>query len=230
MLTAKGAFMKPLFEDKHIIVVEKPQNLPTQRDKRGGLNLYDQVKDYLEFGCGIDDPYLGLIHRLDRHTGGLVVFAKTPNATRTLNELFASRCVIKRYIARVEGHVTEDIKGLTHQILYDSSVNVSKIVDESAIGTKTAILDYEVKRHYKLADGSLCDLCVTLHTGRKHQIRAQLAHIGHPILGDEKYGAKQSKAYGLSIALWSSELIFSAFGINYHFTSQPPNLGIWKIK
>ncbi len=222
--------MNPLFEDKHIIVVEKPQNLPTQRDKRGGINLYDQVKDYLEFGCGIENPYLGLIHRLDRHTGGLVVFAKTQNATRTLNDLFASRCVIKRYTARVEGYVSEDIKGLTHQILYDESVNLSKIVDASAIGTKLAILDCELKNHYKLAEGSLCDLLVTLHTGRKHQIRAQLSHIGHPILGDEKYGAKMAQAYGMSIALWSSELIFSAFGMNYHFTSQPPNVGIWKIK
>lgn len=224
-----GVIMKVIFEDKHILVVEKPQNIPIQRDRKGSVNLLDQALDYLEFSCGIDSPYLGLVHRLDRHTGGIVVFAKHLQATRTLSELFASHMVNKQYLARVEGEVKSNHSKLTHYLLPDPSKNSVSAVPRGVKGAKEAILDITVTSVYHLAEGDLSDVIIKLHTGRQHQIRVQLSAIGHPILGDEKYGASWSSAYRNSMTLWSTSLSFNAFGIKYEFHSTPPFEGNWKI-
>ena len=221
--------MKVIFEDKHILVLEKPQNIPVQRDRSGGKNLLDQGLDYLEFSCGIPNPYLGLVHRLDRHTGGIVVFAKHLQATRTLSALFASHLVTKKYVARVEGDVKSNYTKLTHYLLADSKQNCVTVVPPETEGAKKAILDLTVTSVYHLAEGDLSDVTITLHTGRQHQIRVQLAAIGHPILGDAKYGSTWKDTAKDSMALWSTELSFDVFGVKYHFHSSPPFEGNWKI-
>ncbi len=221
--------MKVIFEDKHILVLEKPQNLPIQRDRSGSKNLLDQALDYLEFSCGKADPYLGLVHRLDRHTGGLVVFAKHLQATRTLSALFASHMVNKKYIARVEGEVKKNYTNLKHYLLTDANQNSVKVVNRNITGAKEALLDLTVVSVYHLAEGDLSDVSITLHTGRQHQIRVQLSAIGHPILGDEKYGSIWERTYKNSMTLWSTDLSFKAFGIKYEFHSMPPLEGNWKI-
>jgi len=222
--------MKILFEDKHIIAVEKPQNCPIQRDQTRQRCLMDMVIDYFEFECGISNPYIGLVHRLDRHTGGVVVFAKTEQATRTLNSIFVSHFITKRYLARVEGRPVEGKALLIDYLTVDSKLNKTKIDAYTNPSAKKAKLSYVITQVYETEQGILSDLSINLFTGRQHQIRAQMANLGHPVLGDEKYGSKWPNTAHVSMALWATELKFDTFGKHYHFESMPPESGIWLIK
>jgi len=222
--------MKIIHEDKHIVVVEKPQNCPVQRDQTKQRCLMEMVTDYYEFSKGIDNPYLGLVHRLDRHTGGIVVFARTEQATRTLSALFASHALSKRYTALVEGKLEEGRGVLVDYLLTDPKVNKTEIVSKNTDNAKMAKLNYLVTDVFETNEGTITELSIKLFTGRQHQIRAQFSHLGHPIVADVKYGSKWPNAMHTSMALWATELKFSAFGTNYHFNSSPPITGIWAIK
>ena len=222
--------MKILFENTQMVVVEKDQNMPVQRDRHSHTSLLEEVKDYYEFAKGVENPYVALVHRLDRHTGGVVVFARTPRAARTLSALFAEHTVEKYYTALVLGPVKPEKGTLLHYLKSDADENFTTICDASDPEAKQAKLSYEVVKTYETALGLVCQLNIQLFTGRQHQIRAQLAHIGHPILGDEKYGSTIPNAKTTSMALWSHELRFKAFGKSYKFTSTPPEKGLWALK
>lgn len=217
--------IKVIYEDNHIIVVEKPPNIASCGDKTNDISLMDYIKQYLkEKYKKPGDVYLGLIHRLDRPVGGVMVYAKTSKGAARLSEQVRNGEIKKTYLAVVLGHV--ESSGTIENYLYkDERNNISRVVDENKKNAKFAKLDYEVVNYIKEEDISL--LKVNLHTGRHHQIRVQLASIGHSIYGDHKYG----KANGKQIALWAHKLTIKnpISKEEMTFESIPEAIGIWNI-
>ncbi len=193
-----------LYEDNHLIAVNKLSGELTQGDKTGDVILPDLIKDYI--AKKYDKPgavYLGVIHRLDRPTSGIVVFARTSKALTRMNKLFAERETDKTYWAMVEGKPTAKSGKLIHYLVRNPKQNKSYAHDHEVPNSKKAILSFKV---LKMMDNySLLE--VKLETGRHHQIRAQLSKIGCTIKGDLKYGAKRSNKNG-SIHLHSRSLSF----------------------
>ncbi len=194
--------LKILFEDNHIIVVEKKPNIPSQEDKTEDIDMLSLVKQYIkEKYQKPGNVYLGLVHRLDRPVGGVMIFAKTSKAASRLSNQVREKVFKKKYLAVVDGKV-EPQKGVLENYLYkDERHNTSKVVNKDKKNAKLAKLDYEVLKYNEVKNLSL--LKINLHTGRHHQIRVQLANFGHSIFGDQKYGTRGN---GKQIALWAYEL------------------------
>lgn len=202
--------LKILYEDNHIIVVVKPAGIPVQQDKTSDLDMLTIIKAYLKEKYNKPgNVYLGLVHRLDRMVGGVMVFAKTSKAASRISEYIRQKNVKKRYLAIVNGKM--DITGekieLRNYLIKNERLNMSRVVDKSVKGSKESILEYKVLKTFKYnnKDYSLVD--IDLHTGRHHQIRVQFANIGHPLYGDIKYGNKINKV-GQNLALFSYYLSF----------------------
>lgn len=175
-----------LHEDNHVIAVFKPAGLLTQGDSSGDVSLLELTKAYLkEKYRKSGNVFLGLVHRLDRPASGVVVFGRTSKAASRLSEQFRSRSVEKKYLAWVEGSPTRASGTLNHHLLEGEKRVLA--FDEPREGTKPARLDYR-----SVAEkGGITLLEIELHTGRKHQIRAQLSAMGTPILGDTRYGGQK---------------------------------------
>ena len=202
--------LKILYEDNHIIVVVKKPGIPTQEDKTGDKDMLTIVKEYIKVKYNKPgNVYLGLVHRLDRMVGGVMVFAKTSKAASRISEYIRQKNVKKRYLAVVNGTlpVTDKKVELRNYLVKNERLNMSRVVDSTTKGSKEAILEYKVLKNftYNGKDYSLVD--IDLHTGRHHQIRLQFAHIGHPLYGDIKYGQKVNKV-GQNLALFSYYLSF----------------------
>lgn len=193
-----------LYEDNHLLIVEKPRNMLVQEDISGDLDLLNAAKAYLVKKYNKPgDAFLALVHRLDRPVGGVILFAKTSKgASRISHELRLNR-FDRRYLTVVRGTPEEKIGKLTDYLLKDERKNKTAVVHPSTKNAKKAILRYEVLDVNPAEDLSL--LSVELETGRSHQIRIQLAEMGHPIYGDQKYGQKENQV-GQQIALWASEI------------------------
>ena len=196
--------MKVLYEDNHIIVVNKESGEIVQGDKTGDTPLSDCVKDYLKRKYQKPgNVFLGVVHRLDRPVSGLVVFAKTSKALSRLNEMFRKGEVHKTYWAIVKNAPKEPSGRLTHWICRNEKQNKSYAYNSEVSGSKKAVLDYRL-----LASGDNYHILeVRLLTGRHHQIRCQLSAMGSPIRGDLKYGAQRSNPDG-SISLLSRHVEF----------------------
>lgn len=194
--------LKVLYEDNHIIVVRKDPNIPSQADKTGDIDMLSIIKEYLKEKYNKPgNVYLGLVHRLDRPVGGVMVFAKTSKAASRLSNQVREKTFKKKYLAVVDGKF-DSTKGTLEDYLYkDERNNMSKVVKPEKKNAKLAKLDYEVLAYNEIKNLSLVK--VNLHTGRHHQIRVQLAHEGHSIFGDQKYGTRGA---GKQIALWAYEL------------------------
>lgn len=194
--------LKVIFEDNHIIVVEKQPNIPSQADKTEDIDMLTIVKDYIKKKYNkTGNVYLGLVHRLDRPVGGVMIFAKTSKAAGRLSDEVREKVFKKKYLAVVDGKI-ESKQGTLEDYLYkDERNNISKVVTKDNKNSKLAKLDYEVITYNEIKDLSL--LKINLHTGRHHQIRVQLANVGHSIFGDQKYG---TRGKGKQIALWAYEL------------------------
>ena len=190
-----------IFEDNHLLVVIKPQNIPVQEDESKDDDMLRKLKRYLvEKYNKPGDAYVGLVHRLDRPTGGVMVFAKTSKAAGRLCEQIKTDEFEKTYLAVVSGKPRLDRARLVNFLKKDERNNVVKICPEFENGTKKAELDYQV-----LASNDKYSLVkVNLITGRSHQIRVQMAGINCPIVGDVKYG-KEEKAK-TNMALWATSL------------------------
>ena len=202
--------LKILYEDNHIIVVIKPVGVPVQADKTGDIDMLTIIKGYLKEKYNKPGQvYLGLLHRLDRMVGGVMVFAKTSKAASRISEYIRQKNVKKRYLAIVNGvlPVSGDKIKLENYLYKNERTNMSFVVDSSKKGSKEAVLEYSVLKNikYKGRDYSLVD--IDLHTGRHHQIRVQFANISHSLYGDVKYGQKINKV-GQNLALWSYYLSF----------------------
>ena len=194
--------MKILYEDNHILAVDKPAGMLTQPTDLESESLESLAKAWIkEKYQKPGNVFLGVVHRLDRPVSGIVLFAKTSKALSRLNEALRERKFKKTYCALVEGKVTKDQDTLEHYLRHDDyAASVSSKKDPEA---KLARLHYEVLTRFEKSTL----LKVDLETGRYHQIRAQLSAAGHPIVGDDKYGSRQA-AGGGGIALHHSHLQF----------------------
>ena len=196
--------MKVLYEDNQIIVVEKEPNIPSQQDKTEDLDMLTLVKQYIKEKYNKPgEVYLGLVHRLDRPVGGVMVFARTSKAASRLSEQVRNKTFKKKYLAVVDGKF-DNIVGTLEDYLYkDERNNISKVVDKNKKNAKYAKLDYEVLDYDEKRDLSLVK--INLHTGRHHQIRVQFANFNHSLYGDQKYGKRGKQK---QIRLWAYELEF----------------------
>ncbi len=191
-----------IYEDNHVIVVIKPQNIPSQSDSSKDPDLLSVIKEYLKVTYNKPgNAFAGLVHRLDRPTGGVMVFAKTGKAASRLSEQIREGNIEKHYLAVCCGCPLDRRGRLSNYLLKDEINNKVTIVPAKWENAKMAVLDYSVKEIYKKY--SLID--VDLITGRSHQARVQLAGIGCPIWGDVKYGAKANG----NLALWAYSLKFN---------------------
>lgn len=216
-----------LYEDNHLLAVEKPVNIPSQGDSSEDLDMLAILKqDLKERYNKPGDAFLGLVHRLDRPVGGAMIFAKTSKAASRLSEQIRQRTFKKTYLAVLHGTPENKTATLEHYLLKDSKTNTVRAVQPSFKDAKEAVLDYEI---LETANGfSLAR--VNLHTGRPHQIRVQFSTIGHPLLGDQKYGARLNRA-GQQIALWSYEICCKhpTRDEQMRFTCRPPEIYPWNL-
>ena len=193
-----------LYEDNHIIIVNKRSSALVQGDGTGDESLDNVVREYIKEKYNKPgDVFLGVIHRLDRPVSGWVVYARTSKALTRLSELFRSREVRKTYWAIVSDRPPAEEGELSNYLKKNEKQNKSYVYDNEVKGSKGATLSYSIlarsERYYLLE--------IDLHTGRHHQIRAQFAALGCPIKGDLKYGADRSNPDG-SIHLHARELCF----------------------
>lgn len=219
--------LKVIYEDNHIIVVEKPVNIPSQGDKTGDIDMLTIIKDYLKGKYNKPgNVYLGLIHRLDRPVGGVMVFAKTSKAAARLSEQVREKIFQKTYLVVVNGKMEAEKGYLEDYLLKNERNNISKVVKEGTKNSKYASLDYEVIRYNE--EINLSALKIDLHTGRHHQIRVQLSSRDHSIYGDQKYGGR---GHGKQIALWAYSLKIQhpITKEEMVFKSVPEINGTWKI-
>jgi 23S rRNA pseudouridine1911/1915/1917 synthase len=202
-----------IYEDNQLVVVIKPQNISSQADKSGEVNMLDLVKDYVKIKYNKPgEAFIGLVHRLDQPVGGVMAFARNSKSANRISQQIQNGEFERTYLAVVQGAPRQNKNRLVNYIKKDTNENKSKIVPMSEQGAKKAEMEYEVLE--TIDDLSL--LKVKLITGRSHQIRLQLANIGTPIFGDMKYGLKKSvkdeqKFCNLKtteLALWAFELIF----------------------
>ena len=216
-----------LYEDNHVIVVKKEPNIPSQADKTEDIDMLTIIKEYLKEKYNKPgNVYLGLVHRLDRPVGGVMVFAKTSKAASRLSNQVREKIFKKKYLAVVDGKF-ETSNGILEDYLYkDERNNISKVVNKDKKNSKIAKLEYEVLTYNQVKDLSLVK--INLYTGRHHQIRVQLAHAGHSIFGDQKYG---TRGKGKQIALWAYELTIQHPITKQELTFEclPESNGTWCI-
>ena len=196
--------MTVLYEDNHLILVNKASGEIVQGDKTGDKPLSEIVKEYLKEKYNKPgNVFCGVTHRLDRPTTGVVVFAKTSKALSRLNQSFREDKVDKTYWAIVKNSPPKHKDNLVHWLIKNEKNNKSTAYDKEKQGAKKAVLHYEIigkSENYFLLE-------VNLETGRHHQVRAQFAKIGSPIKGDLKYGANRSNKDG-SICLHARSISF----------------------
>lgn len=208
-----------LHEDNHIIVVLKPQNVPTCEDESKDENMLSMIKEYIRVTYNKQgNVYLGLVHRLDRPTGGVMVFAKSSKAAARLSEQLQNGEFEKRYFAVLAGIPKEEKATLTHYMKKNSVNNMVYLCSPTESGAKYAELEYTVLETQN--DLALAD--VRLHTGRSHQIRVQMNAIGTPVYGDMRYGGEKAKKGYLSLWAYYLSFIHPVSKEKMVFRVQPP--------
>lgn len=212
-----------LYEDNHIIVVVKPYNVLSQADNTNDIDMLFIIKMYIKEKYNKPgNVYLGLVHRLDRPVGGIMVFAKTSKAASRLSEQVRERKLKKRYLAVVNGIIKNDNDELINYIVKckDNSSKITVKGEGQIAKLKYTVLERNIKENLTLVD-------IDLETGRHHQIRVQMANIGHTLYGDQRYGKQDKK----QIALFSYELEF-IHPVNKElmkFEKMPYKEGVWKL-
>lgn len=218
--------MTVLYEDNHLIIVNKASSEIVQGDKTGDKPMSEMVKEYLKEKYNKPgNVFCGVTHRLDRPTSGVVVFAKTSKALPRLNLMFRDNEVGKVYWAIVQNRPAKDSDTLTHYLVKDERKNKSSAFDTERPNTKKAVLHYTMiaqSDNYFLLE-------VQLETGRHHQIRVQLAKMGCPVKGDLKYGSKRSNRDGsISLHARSISFIHPVSQNKIEITAPVPNDNLWK--
>lgn len=216
-----------LYEDNHLLVVEKPVNIPVQEDASGDADLLSLLKNDLKVRYQKPgNVYLGLVHRLDRPVGGVMVFAKTSKAASRLAESLRKNKVERKYMAVVRGTPHKKAALLEHYLFKNNRKNIVQTVPRDHQNAKRAVLEYKTLAHRD----KLSLLSVKLHTGRSHQIRVQLSASGYPLYGDQKYGPQVNRP-GQQIALWAYSLEFEhpVKKELMQVTSFPPSKYPWNV-
>jgi len=197
--------LEVLFEDNHLVIVNKKSGDIVQGDKTGDKPLSDVVKEYIKEKYNKPgDVFLGVVHRLDRPTSGIIIFARTSKALDRLNKMLRDRVISKTYWAVIKNNPKKAADTLIHFLKKNPKNNKSTVFKKEAEGRKKATLHYTTIKN--LENYSLLE--IDLETGRHHQIRAQLSFIGSPIKGDLKYGASRSNKDG-SIHLHARKINFT---------------------
>lgn len=212
-----------IFIDNHLIAVTKPAGLLTQPDRNTDESLIDQTRQWIKEKYNKpNNIFLGLVHRLDRNVSGVVLFARTSKAASRLSKQFREGTPKKHYRAIVLGKLKEEHTTLVHYLRKEKSLRATVFSRETPTA-KRSELSYEVIN--SLENKSLLE--VSLSTGRFHQIRAQMAFIGHPIIGDVKYGAPEPLP-NQEIALYAHKLVFSHPVSNEEITLTAPEPKTWE--
>ena len=207
---------EPIYEDASIAVCEKPPMLLTLPSEKKEKSLIDCLSDYYaEMGR---EQTLYPIHRLDRGTGGLVVFAKTKKAAAELSAVFSEHRNTKEYLALLDGRPQEARAELCDILYADKKANKAFVVSRERKGAKEARLFYDILTTKETEKGEISLARIELKTGRMHQIRAQLSHTGNPLTGDGKYGSRNNSC---NFALYAFHLKFSLGKKEYEFFSFP---------
>lgn len=219
-------FPEILYEDNHIIIINKAPGEIVQGDKTGDIPLVESLKAYIkERDAKPGNVFLGVVHRLDRPVGGAVIFAKTSKALARLNEMLRKGEIHKTYWALTRNQPPKEEDTLTHYITTSEKFNKSYVSATPKNGSKEARLKYALKAVGK----SLYLVEIELLTGRKHQIRAQLSAIGSPIRGDLKYGDKRSNDDGsISLLARSIDFIHPVSKQPIHVVAPVPNDSVWR--
>lgn len=213
-----------IYEDNHLLVVKKPPNILSQGDITQDVDMLTLLKQDLKIRYNKPgDVYLGLVHRLDRPVGGVMVFAKTSKAAARLAEQLRENKFDRFYLAVVEGK-PEKLGTMVHYLCKDQRANKVSVVANEAAGAKKAISNYQVID----TKNNLSLVLVKLKTGRPHQIRVQFAASGHPVYNDHKYG-DPTKTTNQPIALWSHKIVFThpTLKKEISFTSFPDGIEPW---
>lgn len=215
-----------IYEDNHLIAVNKKPGQIVQGDKTGDVPLPELIKTYLkEKYQKPGNVFCGVIHRLDRPVSGVCLFAKTSKGLARMNEIFQDRTVQKIYWAVSKNKPPQEKQKLVHWLVKNEATNKAKVHNKEVPGAKRAELDYELIH----SSDKYFLLEVYPHTGRHHQIRAQLSSMGCPIKGDLKYGSERSNPNG-SIHLHARKLVFEhpVSGEKIELTAPVPNENLWK--
>lgn len=215
-----------LFEDNHLLVAVKPKNVPVMSDESGDMDFQQSLKQWLKEKYNKPgEAWLGIVHRLDRPVGGVMVFAKTSKAAARLSAQFRERSVQKQYLAVVRG-VPEKLNGKLRDFLVKDELTrrvfITKADEPRAL---EALLSYRVEESRE--DMSL--LSITLETGRPHQIRVQLANMGHPVVGDAKYGNINEAKIGIALWCLAMEVEHPTKGERLRFSCSPPEIWPWSL-
>ena len=216
-----------LYEDNHLIVVNKPSRTPVQGDKTGDVSLIDIVKKYIKKKYNKPgNVFLGLPHRIDRPTSGIVILCKTSKSLSRICQMFREKEIKKKYWAIVKNKINLNSGTFTHYLKKNKRINKSFVTDipkKEHLESKLKFKLYKSLNNYHVYE-------IQIITGRHHQIRAQLAHIGSPIKGDVKYGFKRTNKDG-SICLHARDIEFMhpVKNINLHIKAPTPNSDkIWE--
>jgi len=225
----KKLMFEILYEDNHIIVAEKPQNTIIAGDSTGDKSMLDSLKEYVKEKYNKPgEAYLGLVHRLDRPAGGLAVFARTSKAAARLADQLKENELKRTYYCVVRGEPRVSANRLVDYLKKNEATNTVEVVPQSVEGAKKAILNYKLLQKIETKEGVLSLLQVQLETGRSHQIRVQMANMGCPLWGDQRYGFKVNKK-GQQLALYAVKLrlIHPTKKDSMQFICYPPNIAPW---
>jgi len=216
-----------LYEDNHLIIANKKCGDIVQGDKTGDKTLAEYVKDYIKEKYKKEgNVFLGIAHRLDRPTSGIVIFARTSKALTRMNKIFAEKQIKKHYLAVVDKMPPKKADTISHYLFRNPKQNKSYASDLEKANTKKGDLTYKFvskSDRYFLLD-------IDLHTGRHHQIRAQLAQINCLIKGDLKYGFNRSnKDGGIHLHSYTAEFIHPVSNENVFIKAMPPKDPVWNF-
>ena len=217
--------VKVIYEDNHLLVVEKPVNILSQGDDTNDKDMVNLLKNYEKYNKP-GNVFIGLVHRLDRPVGGVMVFAKTSKAASRLSEQVRNKSFKKTYRAVIHGTMNKKEDTLKDYLYKNKKTNMVSVVNKNHKEAKNAELDYETlqsKNNFSLVQ-------IDLKTGRPHQIRVQFASRKHPLFGDQRYGQDVNKV-GQQIALWSYkiEITHPTTKEKMEFICEPPKEYPWDL-
>ena len=219
--------IKVIYEDNHLLVVEKPVNVLSQGDDTNDKDMVNLLKDYIKVKYNKPgNVFIGLVHRLDRPVGGIMVFAKTSKAASRLSEQVRNKSFKKTYRAVLNGNMRKDSDTLKDYLYKNKKTNMVSVVNKNHKDAKDAELSYETIAK----NGKFSMVQVDLKTGRPHQIRVQFSSRKHPLFGDQRYGQDINKK-GDQIALWSYkiEITHPTTKEKMEFICEPPNKYPWNL-